>query len=286
MKKSVRLLKFNQVNMNNFSRSMVIFVKKHIQYMKILLSPAKSIDVTNSIAVPFTTIPTFTRESEILVSKLKKISSKKLGTLMHISQDLAELNYQRFQNWEKPFEQTAEIIPSILAFNGEVYKGFNARTLSEEEWMVSQDKIRILSGLYGVLKPLDLLVPYRLEMGTKWQITPKQKNLYEFWGTKISKYLNGEMEKNEVLINLASSEYFKAVDKKTLSSRVITPIFKEFKNGEYKVVMMYAKHARGSMARYIVSNKIEDPEYIKMYTRDGYQFDVNQSNENEWVFIR
>jgi len=133
---------------------------------------------------------------------------------------------------------------------------------------------------------MDLIFPYRLEMGTKWSITPNQKNLYQFWGKKLSLFLSNEMEKGEVIINLASNEYFKAIDRKVLKNNVITPVFKEFKNGEYKIVMMYAKHARGAMARYIVTNKIESAEELKLYSVDGYFFDVNQSSESEWVFVR
>lgn len=254
--------------------------------MKVLLSPAKSIDLSNITAVPFTSVPEFLKESKQLVTKLKKISLKKLGALMHISTELAELNHLRYQQWTEPTVQSEEVVPAILAFNGEVYKGFNARTLSEVQWDLAQDKIRILSGLYGLLKPLDLLFPYRLEMGTKWAVTPKQNNLYQFWGSKLAKYLNAEMQKGEVVINLASSEYSKAIDTKSLKAKMITPIFKEFKNGEYKIVMMYAKHARGAMARYIIDHTIEDPEDLKLYTIDGYQFDIKLSNETEWVFTR
>lgn len=254
--------------------------------MKIVISPAKSINTSDLINLPELSIPSFLKESNQLIGKLKKMSVKKLEKMMHISKDLAELNYQRFNNWTEPQELKEDIVPSILAFSGEVYRGFDARTLSDEELSRAQQKIRILSGLYGILKPFDLLYPYRLEMGTKWEINSKHKNLYQFWGNKIAKFLNAEMKEGEVLINLASAEYFKAIDKKTLKAKVITPIFKEYKNGEFKVVMMYAKHARGAMARYIISNNIEDPEQLKLYDVDGYNYYENQSNENEWVFIR
>jgi len=254
--------------------------------MKILISPAKSIDVTNPINVPEYAAPGFLKESNQLMAKLKKMSVKKLSALMDISKDLAELNYGRFQNWTEPTEPTEEIIPAILAFNGEVYKGFDARSLSDENLLYANKNVRILSGLYGILKPLDLLYPYRLEMGTSWSITPKIKNLYQFWGKKLSNFLNAEMEKGEVVINLASTEYSKAIDKKILKARMITPVFKEFKNGEYKVVMIFAKHARGAMARYIIVNQIEDPEELKVYNVDGYSYDEKQSSENEWVFVR
>lgn len=254
--------------------------------MKILLSPAKSIDTSKVTEAYSVSLPIFLKESEQLIAKLKKMSAKKLAKLMHISPDLAELNEMRFKNWDKPTVQTSDVIPAVLAFSGEVYRGLDALSMTEEDLNRANDQIRILSGLYGILKPMDLLVPYRLEMGTSWQITPKVKNLYQFWGKKLAQQLNLESGKEEVIINLASAEYFKAIDKKTLKSSVITPVFKEFKNGEYKIVMMYAKHARGAMARYIVKNKIETAEELKLYVVDGYSFDVNQSSETEWVFTR
>lgn len=254
--------------------------------MKILLSPAKSIDTSNIKGSYDSSVPVFLKETNSLVSKLKKKKAKKLAEMMHISMDLAELNELRYKNWQEPLEQNEEVVPSILAFNGEVYRGLDAHSLSREELSLANEKIRILSGLYGILKPLDLMYPYRLEMGTSWQITPKVKNLYQFWGKKIAQQLNSEMHPGEELINLASTEYFKAVDKKTLKSKVITPVFKELKNGEYKVVMMYAKHARGAMARYIVQKNISSVDELKLYNVDGYSFDVNQSTDAEWVFVR
>lgn len=254
--------------------------------MKILISPAKSIDISKAPTIEQFTIPVFLNETQKLVAKLKKIKAKKLAEMMHISTDLAELNESRYRNWQEPLKPTNVISPCVFAFNGEVYKGLDAHSLNEGELMRAQDQLRILSGLYGVLKPLDLMYPYRLEMGTKWAISPKLKNLYQFWGKKIAQQLNSELKENEAVINLASSEYFKVVDKKTLKNQVITPVFKEFKNGEYKIIMMFAKHARGAMARYIIQNNIAEPEELKAYTVDGYQFDVNQSTETEWVFVR
>jgi uncharacterized protein len=254
--------------------------------MKILLSPAKSIDTKDIPSFTDFSVPHFLKETSSLVSKLKKMKAKKLADMMHVSMDLAELNEMRYKNWQDPLIQTEEIVPCVMAFSGEVYRGFDARSLNIEELRIANDKIRILSGLYGILKPMDLMYPYRLEMGTKWEISPKIKNLYQFWGKKPAQFLNAEMEKDEVVLNLASTEYSKVIDKKTLKARVVTPIFKEFKNGEYKVVMMYAKHARGAMARYCIKNNISDPEQLKLYNVDGYHFDVNQSDENEWVFVR
>lgn len=254
--------------------------------MKVLLSPAKSIDIAAIPDVKDASVATFLKESEQLVNKLRKFSVKKLETMMHISRDLAELNKDRYANWLLPTERTETIVPAVYAFNGEVYRGLDIQSFSEDELVRAQSTIRIVSGLYGLLKPFDLMVPYRLEMGTKWQVTPKQKNLYQFWGAKLSKFLNAETEKDEMIVNLASSEYFKAIDRKTLKARVVTPVFKEFKNGEYKIVMMYAKHARGAMARYIVQHDIKEVEDLKHYTIDNYSFDVHQSTEEEWVFVR
>lgn len=262
-----------------------LFLLKSSQ-MKVILSPAKSIELKEiPDNIPYSQIR-FGKESEQLVKKLKRKKVKDLEALMHISHDLAELNVDRFKNWHQPIQITDEVKQAVFAFNGEAYKGFDARSLSPQQLDIAQDKVRILSGLYGLLKPLDLIYPYRLEMGTSMEVSSKQKNLYQFWGKKLSQALNDEMTKDEVLINVASNEYFKAIDKKTFKSRVITPVFKEFKNGEFKVIMMFAKHARGAMARYIVENNINDPEQIKLFNTGGYSFDANQSTENEWVFIR
>jgi cytoplasmic iron level regulating protein YaaA (DUF328/UPF0246 family) len=207
---------------------------------------------------------------------------------MHLSTDLADLNYNRYQNWVRPEVESEVAIPALFAFTGEVYRGIDVETLHATEIQAAQDQLRILSGLYGMLKPLDLMYPYRLEMGTKLKITNKTTNLYQYWGTKIAQKLNEELatETNPVLVNLASNEYFKAIDQKTLKAKVITPVFKEFKNGKYSIVMMYAKHARGAMARYIIQQNIQDVEALKTYTVDGYSFDVNQSTDVEWVFTR
>jgi uncharacterized protein len=254
--------------------------------MKVLLSPAKSIDTNNTLNINSYSQAHFIDKSELLVSKLKKISSKKLGTLMGISPELSNLNFERYQKWVKPECPSKDVVPAIAAFTGEVYRGFDATSLSMQELVNAQDTVRILSGLYGVLKPLDLICPYRLEMGTKWIISSKIPNLYKFWGKTISDFLNEELQNQESIINLASAEYFKVVDSKKINASIITPIFKEFKNGEYKVIMTFAKQARGAMARFIVQNKITNPELIKTFATGGYQFDANLSNEKEWIFTR
>jgi cytoplasmic iron level regulating protein YaaA (DUF328/UPF0246 family) len=256
--------------------------------LKIVISPAKSLDFSRTFEKPYTTKACFLDEADYLIKKLQKMSAKKIGELMHLSTDLADLNYNRYQNWVRPEEESEVAIPALFAFTGEVYRGIDVETLNSTEIQAAQNQLRILSGLYGMLKPLDLMYPYRLEMGTKLNVTPKTTNLYQYWGTKIAQKLNEELatETNPVLVNLASNEYFKAVDLKTLKAKVITPVFKEFKNGKFSIVMMYAKHARGAMARYIIQQNIQDVEALKTYTVDGYSFDVNQSTENEWVFTR
>jgi hypothetical protein len=252
--------------------------------MKILLSPAKSLDYSKSIAKPFVHQATFLKETEQLVTKLKKIKPKKFMEMMHISSDLAHLNYDRYQAWTSPTEESEVVKACIEVFNGEVYKGLDPFSWNETELIRANDQIRILSGLYGILKPLDLVYPYRLEMGTKWQITPKVKNLYAFWSDKLTKQLNAE--KPEEVLNLASGEYNKVINFKQLKAKVITPTFKDFSNGSYKVVMMYAKHARGAMANYCIKNHLTSLEDLKVYNVDGYTFDAKTSSETEWNFIR
>lgn len=252
--------------------------------MKVLLSPAKAIDMSKTVNTAHFSSPIFMDEAEALMKKMSKFSAKKIGKMMHLSSDLSQLNYDRNQNWKAVAEQNDENSRAVSAFNGEAYRGFDSGSMNEAELNEAQDKVRILSGLYGILKPLDIIYPYRLEMGTKWAVTPSKSNLYKFWGAKIAKALNEE-EKN-VIVNVASNEYFKAVDSKTLKPRVVTPVFKEFKNGEYKTIMVFAKRARGAMARYIVDNKITDVEDIKGFNTDGYMFDENLSEGDNWVFTR
>lgn len=252
--------------------------------MKILLSPAKSLDYSKTIAKPFVQEATFLKETEQLVTKLKKIKPKKFMEMMHISSDLAHLNYDRYQAWVSPIEENDQVKACIEVFNGEVYKGLDPFSWNETELIRANEQIRILSGLYGILRPLDLVYPYRLEMGTKWQITPKVKNLYAFWSDKLTKQLNAE--KPEEVLNLASTEYNKVINFKQLKAKVITPTFKDFSNGSYKMVMMYTKHARGAMANYCIKNHISSLEDLKVYNVDGYTFDAKTSNETEWNFIR
>lgn len=255
-------------------------------YMKILLSPAKSIDTSVEVNYTSFTFPVFHEEASLLAGKLAKLSEKKIMALMSVSPQIAQLNAERYKNFRLLKEVTEDNKAAAFIFTGEVYKGLNILNLDKQYYHAAQNKIRILSGLYGILKPFDLIYPYRLEMGTSWQITPKTKNLYAFWGDKVARELSAEMKENDVIINLASNEYFKVLPKNSIKQRIITPVFKEFKGDKYSTVMMYAKNARGTMARYIIENQIEDAEQLKLYDVDGYRFHENLSTENDWIFTR
>ncbi len=253
--------------------------------MKILISPAKSID-EKALKSSVSTIPIFQNEAQKIVKNLRKFKVEGLKDLMSISEDLAQLNFKRYKNWKKSDSKNEALITAGFAFSGEVYRGLELSSLSIEELEIAAKDLHILSGMYGILKPTDLIYPYRLEMGTRFSPIEEQKNLYEFWKDKIAKTLKKELEKEEVIVNLASHEYFKAVDTQQIKNRIITPVFKEFKNGKFSIVMMYAKHARGRMARYLIQNQVTNIEELKLYSVDGYTFDANQSSENEWVFVR
>lgn len=252
--------------------------------MKLVISPAKSLDFET--ALPFTRYsePQFLKQSERLNKLLKKKSARSLSKLMSISGVLGQLNYERNQSWELPFTKD-NARPAVYAFNGDVYRGLDAYNIPEEKLDTLQNTVRILSGLYGVLKPTDLVQPYRLEMGTKMPVGVK-KNLYEFWKKDITKALNEELEDGELFLNLASNEYFKAVDTKALKVLVITANFKDFKNGEYKMISFFAKAARGMMARYIVDTNAKTIDDLKGFNYGGYGFSEDMSKENDLVFIR
>jgi uncharacterized protein len=215
---------------------------------------------------------------------LKKKSVKSLTNLMSISDQLGRLNYERNQEWNLPFN-AENARPSIYAFSGDVYRGLDIYTLPKDKIERMQQTVRILSGLYGLLKPLDLIQPYRLEMGTKMTVG-KNKNLYEFWKRKITEKLNEELQDGELFLNLASSEYFHAVDTKILKVPVITPVFKEFKNGEYKMISIFAKLARGYMTRFILDTNAAALDDIKAFDYEGYHYSEHLSKEGELVFIR
>ncbi len=252
--------------------------------MKIIISPAKSLDFENKATTDLYTNSDFIEHSKKLSKKLKTLSRKKLSELMKISDDLANLNYERNQSWEAPFNlENAK--QAVYSFTGEVYRGIDVYSLAEDKIPALQDKLRILSGLYGLLKPLDLIQPYRLEMGTKLKVG-RTENLYKFWGDTLANSLNEELADDELFVNLASTEYFKAVPKKTLKVPMVVPVFKDFKNGQYKTIMTFAKKARGLMVRYLIENDIENIEGIKGFNIDGYGFSEEMSTDNELVFTR
>ncbi len=253
--------------------------------MLTVISPAKTLDFDTPVSTNKYSEPRFLDQSQQLIEQLKKLSSQEIANLMKISDKLAGLNMVRFQQWQTPFtEENAK--QAILAFKGDVYTGLAAETLDDKGLDFAQQHLRILSGLYGVLRPLDLMQPYRLEMGTPFQ-NDAGRDLYSFWGDKIRQSLEGEPAlKDGVLINLASNEYFKAVDAKKLKATIITPVFKDWKNGQYKMISFYAKKARGLMSRYIIDQQINTPEKLKQFDSDGYRYSEEMSQKNDWVFIR
>lgn len=252
--------------------------------MLIVVSPAKTLDFETPPVIDKYTLPALLDDSAELIDQLKKLSPDDIGKLMSISPKLATLNSNRYFDWTLPFN-AENAKQAVLAFKGDVYTGLNAGTLNKSELDFAQNHLRILSGLYGVLRPLDLMQAYRLEMGTKFN-NHRGVSLYQFWGDIITDLLNKDFkkQKNNVLINLASTEYFKSVNTKKLNAKIITPVFKDQKNGVYKIISFYAKKARGLMSRYIIQNKLTDPEAIKGFNLEGYTF--KESIDDHWLFIR
>jgi len=255
--------------------------------MLIVISPAKTLK-TDVRALTNSTFPLMLKYSALLVNELKKYSSGELSELMKISPKLAQLNHSRFQQWHYPYK-LEEGNNALLTFRGEVYNGLEVDSFSQENLNYAQKHLIILSGLYGVLRPLDVILPYRLEMGTK--ISPAgYKNLYEFWSDKILNVLNNKLAESDtnILINLASQEYFKSIETKKLNAEIITPVFKENKNGVYKVVSIYAKKARGLMTRFIIKNKINNPEKLMLFDEEGYYYNEKLSDKKKGniVFTR
>jgi len=250
--------------------------------MLILISPAKTLDYSISDFKEYTH-PDFKSDIQSLVGVMKKKTAGELSELMHVSANLAVLNEERFNTFQKEFtpENSKQ---ALLAFKGDVYTKIEVESYSKADFDFAQNHLRILSGLYGLLKPLDLIQPYRLEMGTRLE-TKKGKNLYEYWDKKIAKAIN-EAAGGRPVVNLASQEYFKAVDLKTLKSKVITIHFKEFKNGSYQVIGLFAKQARGMMSNFAIKNKVVNPEHLKSFHQDGYEFSAQMSSEADWFFIR
>lgn len=253
--------------------------------MKIVLSPAKSLNYESDLPKNRGTQPQFLETAAQINRKLERMSKKEIGDLMSISDKLADLNYTRYQDFEENHNKKNSR-PAIYAFDGDVYTGLDAYTIPDEKLDLLQNSLRILSGMYGVLRPLDLIQPYRLEMGTKLPIE-QNDNLYEVWKEKVTQSLNEELKEDELFINLASNEYFKAVDTKSLKVPVVTPVFKDWKNDKLKIISFYAKKARGSMARYIIDTNANSIEDLKGFDYDGYGFSEQYTKkENELVFVR
>ena len=254
--------------------------------MLMVVSPAKALDETSKVQIDVQTQCDFLPQAQELIDQLQVLEPAQVGDLMHISDKLAQLNFERFQAWEQPFdEQTAK--QAAWLFKGDVYQGLDAYSLSDKQVSYLQNHLRILSGLYGLLRPCDMMLPYRLEMGTSFA-NNKGKNLYEFWGSQIAETLNQTLAEQgtNTLVNLASNEYFKAVNKKALTARIVTPVFKDFKGGKYKIISFYAKKARGLMARYAADHLLENAEDLKLFDYEGYEFNPELSNESDWVFTR
>jgi cytoplasmic iron level regulating protein YaaA (DUF328/UPF0246 family) len=252
--------------------------------MKIVISPAKSLDFETPLPTDSYSEVSFLKQSRQVHSVLKTLSPKELSGLMDISDKLADLNWQRNQEWKTPFT-TQNARPAIFAFDGEVYTGIDAHTIPLDKLEDLQSRLRILSGLYGMLNPLDLIQPYRLEMGTKMGVGAA-KNLYEFWKKDITAALNKSLSDGELFVNLASTEYFSVVDVKALKVPVITPEFKDYKDGKLKMISFFAKKARGLMVRYIIDTNAQTIEDLKEFNYEGYNFDANLSTEVKLVFTR
>lgn len=254
--------------------------------MIIVISPAKTLDFATPPGTQEYTHPGFLDDSAELIDTLRKLEPDQIGALMSISPKLAVLNSNRYFSWQRPFTLD-NAKQAIFAFKGDVYTGLDAENLTADELAFAQQHVRMLSGLYGILRPLDLMQPYRLEMGTQLS-NPRGSNLYQFWDDKITLALKQDLAKQQdnILINLASNEYFQSIQPSKLNARIITPVFKDRKNGVYKIISFFAKKARGMMSRYIIRNKLMEPEAIKNFDVAGYQFSKTDSNQDEWIFTR
>jgi len=254
--------------------------------MLIVVSPAKTLDYETPAKTRVATLPDYLDDSQQLINRLRRLSSLDISELMKVSTKIADLNFDRYEAWKKKFT-TKNAKQAALAFKGDVYTGLDAESFTAKDFTFAQKHFRVLSGLYGLLRPLDLMQAYRLEMGTRLK-TDRGNNLYEFWGSTITDGLNKQLKKikSDYLINLASNEYFKSVKPKELNAEIIIPEFKEFKNGDYKMIGIYAKKARGMMSRYIIKNQLREPKDIKKFNSDGYKFNKSLSNGNKLVFTR
>lgn len=254
--------------------------------MKLVLSPAKSLNYKDQVPTQEYTLPHFISESKIVDEVAKELTVDQIRELMGISEALGQLNYTRNQERSYQLNGISETIKqAVYTFDGDVYTGLDAYTIPQEKIAFMQEHVWLLSGLYGILRPLDLMEAYRLEMGIKLDVHGS-KNLYGFWKEKITQYINTQLNADDVLINLASKEYFSAIDKKKLNATIISPEFKDYKDGKLKIISFFAKKARGLMARYIIDNQIEDVERLKNFDVEGYRFDENLSTPTEWIFTR
>lgn len=254
--------------------------------MLIVISPAKTLDFESPLPTEKFTQAELLDEAQSLIYTMRNYSPEDIAQLMSVSEKIATLNFDRFGDWSLPFTPD-NARQALLAFKGDVYEGIDAYQFSEQDLDFAQDHLRMLSGLYGLLKPLDLIQAYRLEMGTKVK-NDRGSNLYQFWGDRITEKLNDALaaQGDDVLVNLASNEYFKSVNKKVLKARILTPAFKDWKNGQYKMISFFAKRARGMMSRYIIENRLTDPQDLKSFDVAGYAFDSSMSGEDDWVFTR
>ena len=253
--------------------------------MVTLISPSKTLNFDDNNSCNLNTDCRLINHTSELHKILVNFSINDLKDLMNVSDKIAELNYNRFKHWEEPSKSDSSK-QAIYAFKGDVYSGLDAESILENKFVFLQENLRIISGFYGLLRPFDKILPYRLEMSTKLS-NSRGKNLYEFWGNNITNLLNNDIEdENSYVVNLASNEYFKSIKKNKLKNEIITPIFKEFKNGTYKTIAIYAKKARGLMSRFIIDNKIQKPENLKAFNLERYSFDNNLSDDYNYVFIR
>jgi len=254
--------------------------------MLAILGPAKTIDMTPHDVTSKQTFPQYLEESEILMNYLRELSLREIKKLMKVSDNLATKTAENIAQWNGKYD-AKKGIQALLAFSGEVFSGLKARNLKEKDLLFAQEHVRILSGLYGVLKPLDLILPYRLEMGTSLS-NNRGKNLYEFWNNIIPGAITDTLDQTDekILINLASNEYFKSIDPKNFKYKIITPVFKEQDGDKYRNVTIYAKKARGMMLRFIITNRIREAEKIKAFDNDGYYFNTSLSDEQNWYFTR
>jgi uncharacterized protein len=259
--------------------------------MIFLLSPAKALDETSELPAHVLNAATpalLVDQAAILIQQLKRLKAEQVAELMDLSDKLAELNAARFAHWQK-VHTTENSRPAALMFNGDVYAGLQAGSLASDDWVWAQSHVAILSGLYGVLRPLDLIQPHRLEMGTAL-VNKRGRNLYSFWGARVAEHLNAQLahqpEKNRLIVNLASQEYFKAVDRQVLQAPVLDCVFEDWKNDRYKVIGLFAKRARGLLARFAIEQRAREPKMLQKFTFEGYSFDANASEPLRWVFRR